>query len=342
MARLTKSQLFGVFENAVLESGWSFLHLSDAGVHPARYQVYQDGAGPKVRVYIWNMTHGGGEARPVNEYRIQITGIAPAEGAPQQFLPEIGGKTLILGYWHDVGVFVGFDFTRHSGLLGASPSMQIGEEALNAANRKGFAAHSKGNGELAIAFRPDFMAAYIANLEALHETGVSPREVEILDEIGEEPNDVTDEEINSSVAQERQYAVVSTKRALRDLKFRGRVLTAYSHQCAICCVQLRLLDAAHILPVAHPDSTDQTSNGIALCALHHRAYDRGFLTFDSNYRVHLNVPMVADIKASGHDGGLDKFANALRPLIALPADRRDHPDPAFIKASNYMRGWVLQ
>jgi putative restriction endonuclease len=40
---------------------------------------------------------------------------------------------------------------------------------------------------------------------------------------------------------------------------------------------LKLPDAAHIVPVTFPDSTDEVTNGLGLCRLHHGAYDNGLL-----------------------------------------------------------------
>ncbi|MQX37616.1 HNH endonuclease [Roseospira navarrensis] len=334
MARLNKRQLFQIIEHAVRESGWNFLHLSTSGEHPARYQVYSGDRSYRVRVYVWNLTHGG-QNRPEDEWRIQVTGV-------EQFEPEIGGKTLVLGWWDETRVFAGFDVSRHSSEFGASPSIQIREAALHQAVLHGFAPHNKGNGELAIAFRPDFLAPYIENLESLHACGEVDEEVEVLRQIGENPDEVADEDIGNEIARPRQYAVISTKRALREIDFRDRVLTAYSHRCAICGVQLRLLDAAHILPAAHPDSSDGTSNGVALCALHHRAFDRAFVTFGSDYRIHINDEMVEELKAADRAGGLDVFEQALRPILALPPDRKDRPAPAFIDAANDLRGWSLK
>ena len=165
--------------------------------------------------------------------------------------------------------------------------------------------------------------------------------MEVLREIGEDPDAVHEEDIKREIAEARRYAVISTKRALREIDFRDRVLTAYRHRCAMCGVQLGLLDAAHILPAAHPNSTDGTDNGVALCVLHHRAFDRVFVTFDPNFRVHLSEEMVEDLKAGDRAGGLDEFRNALRPILALPPDKRDRPAQSFVEEANLLRGWKL-
>jgi putative restriction endonuclease len=144
------------------------------------------------------------------------------------------------------------------------------------------------------------------------------------------------------LALNRTAVILSTKRALRALDFSRRVLSAYEHKCAFCGLQLRLVDGAHILPASHPHSTDQTANGIALCALHHRAYDRGLLTFDSKFTVHINEPMVKTLADSDRTNGLKEFKRALRPLIAAPADKKDRPALQFVVKANELRGWKLE
>lgn len=333
MALLSKPHLFHIVESAFRNCGWSFLYLPPVGQHPARYQIYNGERSHIVRAYIWNLTHGG-RNRPVDEWRIQVTGV-------ERFEPEIGGKTLILGWRDDIGVFAGFDFSHHRGDFGASPSIQIREAALNHALDHGFAVHNKGNGELSIGFRPDFLAAYIENLEALHECGEAENEIELLQQIGDERNEITDDIIEQEVAERRRYAIKTTRRAIREIDFRDRVLTAYAHRCAMCDAQLRLLDGAHILPVAHPNSTDRTDNGIALCVLHHRAFDRAFVTFGADYQILVNEQMIEELRLTNRAGGLDAFRQALRQEIAVPHSEADRPSRDSIELGNNLRGWAI-
>jgi putative restriction endonuclease len=312
------------------------LYISAKGDHPARYRVYRDDQGFTVRVYIWNISHGGGSRRSEAEYRIQITGLHQ-----DRFQPEIGGKTLILGWWTNNDIFAGFDYRMHSAHLGSSPSFQVGLPALQSAVANRFAAHHKNTGELVIAFRPDFIGAYAENLEALHDTGTVPHEVELLDRIAAEPDDVTDDEITGGVAPPRQWAIAETRRALRALDFSDRVLSAYEHRCAMCAVQLRLLDGAHILPVPEPGSTDETANGIALCALHHRAYDRSLITFDPDYLIHVNDARVRELHVANLHGGIREFRANLRKVIQLPAERRNRPRREFVEKANALRRWAF-
>lgn len=334
MPRIPKRDLLRRFELAVQDSGARLIYRSPPGQHPASYTiVHRDGRTSRVMLYIWNLTHGGGAARPAHEYRIQITGVPRFENPP-------GEKTLILGWSEDFEVFAGFDYRRHSGALGASPSMQISQDALRSAQMHGFAPSEKGNGETAIAFRSDFAAAYVEHLHALHDTGAVPSEAAILERISKDPEAVTETDIDAAVAPARRVEIVETRRAARDVQFRRKVLTAYGHRCAMCGVQLRLLDAAHVLPVDQPGSTDETNNGVALCALHHRAYDRALVAFDPAYAIHINAKQVEELTALSLAGGLRQFQAALKPNLLLPPDPRDHPRQSFIVAANKARGWT--
>jgi putative restriction endonuclease len=76
----------------------------------------------------------------------------------------------------------------------------------------------------------------------------------------------------------------------RDPNFRREVLNAYNGKCAICGFDARLNDELFALEAAHikwkqfngPCSVD---NGLALCSIHHKALDKGVISFDSNLKL---------------------------------------------------------
>ena len=76
----------------------------------------------------------------------------------------------------------------------------------------------------------------------------------------------------------------------RDPKFRTEVIKAYSYRCAVCGYGARLsndvlgLEAAHILWHAK-GGPDEVPNGLALCAIHHIALDRGGISLDDDLKV---------------------------------------------------------
>lgn len=62
--------------------------------------------------------------------------------------------------------------------------------------------------------------------------------------------------------------------------FRIKVMRRYGPRCAVCNISvIELLDAAHLVPVAE-GGTDDPRNGMPLCALHHRALDKGLFSID--------------------------------------------------------------
>jgi len=330
MSRHRKYALLDHVVKAITDSGWNVLYIATIHEHPFRLQVYREDESYRILIYIWYLTHGGGRKRPQNEYRIQITGTDHFEQVP-------GEKTLVLGWWEEAEVFAGFDVRKHTGTLGRSPSIQIREEHLRRAYISGFSPCDKGNQEIAIAFRPDFFVEYVRNLEMLHDFGQSLEDLAVLDAVSQNP-EINDEDIQIGDNM-RRTAIFSVRRKLRDTSFRKRVLTAYGFRCAVCGIQLKLVDAAHIIPVNHESSTDETRNGLALCALHHRAYDQTLITVGEDYSVLLNEERVDYLKRIKQDNGLDDFSRSLRPLILLPPAITDRPHIEYIRIANRIRGW---
>ncbi len=331
MAKHRKFDLLDAIVQAVNYSGWNVIYETSPTDHPFRLRVFSEQENYRLRIYVWNLTHGGGAARPRNEYRIQITGVSRFEQLPDE-------KTLILGWWQSVGVFAGFDYRKHSGLLGASPSIQIREENLRKALLNGFSACDRGNGETAIAFRPDFLIEYIRFLHNLHDVGEVPHDLTIFEDVAD-GTVVVNEQVMAEVTKPRQTVLETISRKLRDHRFKNRVLNAYGNRCAFSGMQLNLVDAAHIIPVSVTGSTDETSNGIALSALYHRAYDKGLITFNENYQTLVNHNALRKLKAGRLDGGLNVLLDNLRPIIVVPPSVSDRPNTGLVIEANRLRGW---
>lgn len=84
------------------------------------------------------------------------------------------------------------------------------------------------------------------------------------------------------------FHVVINKR--RDPKFRENVLRAYEYRCAVCGFDVRLgnnlvaVEAAHI-KWHQAGGPDNENNGIALCAMHHKLFDRGVFTLTNSRQL---------------------------------------------------------
>lgn len=326
MATLNNRALLDLVVNSIIDAGWNCLIID--GKKPFRLRVYdKDSKVFEVVIYIWNCTHGG-ENRANDEYRIQLTGVVP------QKVP--GVTTALLGWHAGYGVFAGFDIDWHSNQDSRSPSIQIREDALKGAHRKSFSVLQRQNGELAVAFRPEFLVDYILSSRALHEQGITSQDISLLNDLGA----VDPDKLTIIAKNEREVVISLIARKFRAADFRRRVLSAYRYQCAVCGIQLKLVDAAHIIPVASDLSTDETINGIALCKLHHSAYDRNLISFDANYTVEVSTTEQSRLAAENLVGGLKSFKQGLLTAIILPADARDHPPAAYIAESRKVRRWL--
>jgi hypothetical protein len=166
MARLNKEALIKRAIDAIVTDGWTVTRLAADGVHPARFNMEQDGVCHPVRLYIWNLSHGG-KSRSEEEFRIQVTGI-------DQFEAEANGRTLILGWSEEFGVFAGFDVHHRLGALGTSPSIQINATTLTAAGANGAAKQDKSKGEWALGLRSDKLGRYVQHLAAAHAGDLEP------------------------------------------------------------------------------------------------------------------------------------------------------------------------
>lgn len=69
--------------------------------------------------------------------------------------------------------------------------------------------------------------------------------------------------------------------------FRSSVLSAYNNTCAITNIQVNeLLVASHIKPWAEDKSNRlNPHNGICFNSIHDRAFDRGLITIDKDYKI---------------------------------------------------------
>jgi len=111
----------------------------------------------------------------------------------------------------------------------------------------------------------------------------------------------------------KSYAISSVQRRLYEARFRNAVLDAYRDRCAVCGIHVRaLLDAAHVTANRDPKPAIDVSEGIALCATHHRAFDANILRYDNEYRIHITV---ADEALLAFDG----------QSLLLPAKEQFYP-----------------
>jgi predicted restriction endonuclease len=69
--------------------------------------------------------------------------------------------------------------------------------------------------------------------------------------------------------------------------FRKVIITSYASRCCICGLPIpELLIASHIVPWRDDESLRvNPHNGMCLCAMHDKGFDRGLFTLDDDYKV---------------------------------------------------------
>jgi putative restriction endonuclease len=122
----------------------------------------------------------------------------------------------------------------------------------------------------------------------------------------------------------RAYATREARYRLHQQRFKVDVMRAYRHRCAICTLREReLVQAAHIVPDPEPEGVAAVINGLALCAIHHLAFDRNLLGIDPDGVVHIAGRLLREIDGPMLRAGLQGFHGA---RIARPRRAEDHPD----------------
>lgn len=124
----------------------------------------------------------------------------------------------------------------------------------------------------------------------------------------------------------------SAVRGRRDPRMREQVLTAYEYQCAFCGYDGRIgavpvgLEAAHVRWWAF-DGPDDVDNGLCLCSLHHKLFDKGVLGIGDSHRILVSQRFV------GHSPSAREHVIALagRPLIG--------PQPGASPVAAVHRSW---
>jgi putative restriction endonuclease len=149
-----------------------------------------------------------------------------------------------------------------------------------------------------------------------------------LDDVMREQWQMTGIPTAADLALRRQYAEAVVRQRLHQRVFRERVLLAYSSQCALCRLRHpELLDAAHIKEDAE-GGEPIVPNGVAMCAIHHRAFDSRVIGIRPDYVIEVR----SDVREE-HDG--PTLQHALQGLhrveLQLPRSRAAWPRPDLLE-----------
>lgn len=135
---------------------------------------------------------------------------------------------------------------------------------------------------------------------------------------------------------EDEERFTETRRRARDSEFIEAVREAYNQTCVICGSSRETPDgrpeveAAHIYPKSE-DGADDVRNGVALCRLHHWAFDTGWLSFTDDHEI-----LVKDVPERE---GYYEFKQLEGDSLVLPEEGSVEPHPTYLQEHRELHGF---
>ena len=292
---------------------------------PARVLFRHEGHDVPIALFVGPI----GDAHRAKRRHIERRWQNPAapKGSPQKGLPiEIPANhfPLLLGTWFEDP----FLDVRRPVLAVADANRRVGKTTrhsifaevamLSAAADSGWAEGANGEGEPVTYFHPSLLPAFI-DLALLAVDFPTERLTEIAQASG-----ITEHDEPENRRRARRLAEV----VVRDSRFGKSVVDAYDGLCAMCGLNLGIVEGAHIYPASAPHSPDIVPNGIALCPNHHAAFDRHKIAIDPEsleVRVH---PELATLRHRSEMSAF--FIDQTVPVLRRPSNAEDRPNPRFI------------
>jgi putative restriction endonuclease len=123
----------------------------------------------------------------------------------------------------------------------------------------------------------------------------------------------------------RAYATRVVRQRLHQAGFREGVLAAYRRTCSLCRLRhVELLDAAHIIPDGQPRGDPVIPNGIALCKLHHAAFDSNIIGIRPDLIIEIRKDVLREVDGPMLLHGLQGLHGS---TITVPHETRLRPAP---------------
>lgn len=126
-----------------------------------------------------------------------------------------------------------------------------------------------------------------------------------------------------------EFPLQISKPQRSDPNFRANILKAYEYKCAVCDFDVRLGSSPIALEASHirwrqANGPDIEVNGLALCSLHHKLFDRGAFTLSQQLEI-----LVSD-EANGSVGFQEWLMDFHGQKINYPQRQSYYPGVEFI------------
>ena len=189
-----------------------------------------------------------------------------------------------------------------------------------------------------IAMPTQALGYYLENLTDLHRLPEDDSIVEQMLRNYRESSSVEGQfPVEVPVGSERLRFVHTSRSYRRDPIFRSSVLSAYGYQCCICSRQLGIVEAAHIIPYSEDESSNEVSNGLALCVEHHNLYDGGLLLPGPGQEIYYNRLRAEYLCDTNQDRGLEGVREYSNKSFAIPDDKRLQPKDSYLEKGMVIR-----
>jgi hypothetical protein len=261
---------------------------------------------------------GSGRNSDKTERRVENPGPKRPIIVPPSSLP------IVIGLWHSDAkvpvprpVLMAANAWKREGRM-TRHSVFVQLESLIAASTNGWDSRQNSHGEEIVCLLPSQFVELVENLVVdaiVHPIGVlNGSEIALVELAKETP--------------ERARRVATT--LVRAAGFGSNVVAAYNERCAVCDLDLKLVQGAHIYPVEAANSHDEIRNGLCLCANHHVAFDRHRIHIDPQSRRITLHPWLTQ-QAQG-DPVASLFLKHTREFLRPPQDMSHRPpDQVFVQ-----------
>lgn len=126
----------------------------------------------------------------------------------------------------------------------------------------------------------------------------------------------------------RAYITSTVKRRLHQSGFRERVMAAYQSQCAFCQLKHEeLLDAAHIIGDKEEEGIPSVTNGLALCKIHHAAFDQHIIGVSPDYQIKVKADVLREKDGPMLKHGIQELQDQ---KLILPKSKKSWPKQEFL------------
>jgi len=165
---------------------------------------------------------------------------------------------------------------------------------------------------------------------------ISERDYEIIIST-HESNEMTQRSSQKNPTLTDTSFYTEARRKARYKVFTNRIRTIYCYSCAVCGKKRFTrsnnpeIESSHIYP-KEKDGADDFRNGIALCRLHHWAFDGGLFSIKDDY----SIVVEERIK---NDSNYEEISRFEGKKIRLPEDKELEPHPIYLSAHRRIHGF---